>query len=49
MPYLEKALQAREDYLDVAKSLQGIYSQLGMDSKADAMKARIETMEAAQG
>lgn len=45
MPYLEKALQAREDYLDVARSLQGIYYQLGMDSKADAMKVRIEAME----
>lgn len=45
MPYLEKALESRKDYLDVARSLQGIYSQLGMDSKADAMKVRIEQIE----
>ena len=47
LPYLEKALESKPDYIDVAKSLYGIYEQLGMTSKADAMKARIESMEAA--
>lgn len=44
-PYLEKALAAKPDYLDVAKSLRGIYEQLGETSKADAMKAKIEVIE----
>ncbi|TVZ51458.1 tetratricopeptide repeat protein [Dokdonia sp. Hel_I_53] len=46
LPYLEKALEFRSDYIAVARSLYGIYEQLGMTSKADAMKARIETLEA---
>ncbi len=46
IPYLEKALESRADYIAVARSLYGIYEQLGMTSKADAMKARIETIEA---
>jgi len=45
VPYLEKALVAKPDYLDVAKSLYGIYEQLGETSKADAMKATIEKLE----
>lgn len=45
MPYLEKALESRSSNIDVARSLQGIYSQLGMDSKADAMKVKIEELE----
>lgn len=50
LPYLEKALESKPDYIDVARSLYGIYEQLGMTSKADAMKARVETMEqASQG
>lgn len=44
-PYLEKALAAKPDYIDVAKSLYGIYEQLGETSKADAMKATIEKLE----
>lgn len=44
-PYLEKALAAKPDYLDVANSLRGIYEQLGETSKADAMKAKIEAIE----
>lgn len=48
MPYLEKALEAKPDYIDVAKSLRGIYSQLGMDSKSDAMKVKIESLESGQ-
>ncbi len=49
LPYLEKALESKPDYIDVAKSIYGIYEQLGMTSKADAMKTRIENMEASQG
>jgi tetratricopeptide (TPR) repeat protein len=45
VPYLEKALAAKPDYLDVARSLYGIYEQLGETSKADAMKANIEKLE----
>jgi len=45
VPYLEKALVAKPDYLDVARSLYGIYEQLGETSKADAMKATIEKLE----
>ena len=45
VPYLEKALAAKPDYLDVARSLYGIYEQLGDTSKADAMKATIEKLE----
>lgn len=45
VPYLEKALLAKSDYIDVARSLFGIYEQLGETSKADAMKAKIETLE----
>ncbi|WP_298324908.1 tetratricopeptide repeat protein [uncultured Dokdonia sp.] len=45
VPYLEKALTAKPDYLDVARSLYGIYEQLGETSKADAMKANIEKLE----
>ncbi len=44
-PYLEKALEARPDYLEVARSLYAIYEQLGQTSKADALKAKIEVME----
>ncbi len=49
MPYLEKALEARPDYLEVAKSLYGIYQQLGETSKADAVKAKIDVLEAGGG
>lgn len=45
VPYLKKALAAKPDYIDVAKSLYGIYEQLGDTSNADAMKAKIETLE----
>ncbi|MFT5890337.1 MAG: tetratricopeptide (TPR) repeat protein [Dokdonia sp.] len=50
-PYLEKALENRSDEKDSARSLElartlyGIYQQLGETSKADEMKARIETLD----
>ncbi|MFC4633211.1 tetratricopeptide repeat protein [Dokdonia ponticola] len=50
-PYLEKALENRtgEDNparsLELSRTLYGIYQQLGETSKADAMKAKIETLE----
>ena len=51
-PYLEKALENRSDdakgiarSLELSRTLYGIYQQLGETSKADAMKAKIETLE----
>ena len=50
-PYLEKALENQTGEkgvarsLELAKTLYGIYQQLGDTSKADAMKARVETLE----
>ena len=46
MPYLEKALAAKPDYLGVAKTLYNIYQQLGESSKADEVKAKIDALEA---
>ncbi len=45
MPYLEKALAAKPDYLGVAKTLYNIYQQLGESSKADEVKAKIDALE----
>ncbi len=45
MPYLEKALEAKPDYLGVAKTLYNIYQQLGETSKADGVKATIDSLE----
>ena len=44
--YLEQALNIKPDYLNVAITLRSIYEQLGETSLADAMKAKIETLEA---
>jgi tetratricopeptide (TPR) repeat protein len=44
--YLEQALEIKPDYLNVAITLRSIYEQLGETSLADAMKAKIETLEA---
>lgn len=44
IPYLEKSMESKAT-LPVGESLYGIYQQLNMTSKADAMKARIETIE----
>lgn len=46
MPYLEKALAEKPDYLGVAKTLYNIYQQLGETSKADEVKAKIDELEA---
>jgi tetratricopeptide (TPR) repeat protein len=46
MPYLEKALAEKPDYLGVAKTLYNIYQQLGETSKADEVKAKIDALEA---
>lgn len=44
-PFLVKALEAKPDYLGVAKTLYNIHQQLGESSAADAMKAKIEALE----
>lgn len=50
-PYLEKALEHRSvekgtaRSLELARTLYGIYQQLGETSKADTMKAKIEILE----
>ncbi len=45
MPYLEKALEAKPENVQVARSLYGIYQQLDMQSKADAIKSKIDALE----
>jgi len=47
--YLEKALEAKPDYLSVASTLRSIYEQLGETSLADEMKVKIEALEASAG
>lgn len=51
-PYLEKALEYRSSdkkevarSIELARTLYGIYQQLGETSKADTMKAKIEILE----
>lgn len=44
IPYLEKALEANPEYLDVARTLYNIYGQLGESSKADQMKALVDKL-----
>ncbi len=51
-PYLEKALEYRSGdekeigrSIELARTLYGIYQQTGETSKADIMKAKIETLE----
>ncbi|RMB59533.1 tetratricopeptide repeat protein [Dokdonia sinensis] len=45
MPYLEKALAAKPQNIQVARSLYGIYQQLDMQSKADTIKSKIDALE----
>ncbi|MBT0608725.1 tetratricopeptide repeat protein [Aequorivita echinoideorum] len=44
IPYLEKAVELNPENKGVARTLMNIYSQMGEDSKAKAMKAKIEAM-----
>lgn len=47
-PYLESALEAGSDNIEVVRTLKGIYSQLGEDEKFKAMKVRLQEMEGGQ-
>lgn len=44
-PFLEKTLAIKPKNIGVAKTLYNIHQQLGEDSKADAMKAKIDALE----
>ncbi|WP_290629259.1 tetratricopeptide repeat protein [Altibacter sp.] len=45
VPYLEAAFQARPDNVEYARTLMNIYSQLGQEAKASAMKAKVQELE----
>jgi hypothetical protein len=45
MPYLEAATESSPSNLEIRRTLMNIYSQLGMDDKYKAAKAKIEEME----
>jgi tetratricopeptide (TPR) repeat protein len=45
MPYLESATQTAPNNIEIQRTLMNIYSQLGMDDKYKAAKAKIEEME----
>lgn len=45
MPYLEAALNDRTDNIELVRTLSNIYSQLGMDDKFKATKARLIELE----
>lgn len=45
LPYLESAVQSSPDNLEVFRTLMNLYSQLGMDDKYKAAKAKLAEME----
>lgn len=45
VPYLEEALQARENDVNIMRTLMNIYSILAEDAKFKEMKSRIEAIE----
>ena len=48
LPYLESAVEQKGDNVELIRTLMNIYSQLGMDDKFKAMKAKLSTMEGGQ-
>lgn len=44
-PFLQKALSKKPNNIGVAKTLYNIHQQLGENSEADAMKAKIDALE----
>ncbi|MDC8004133.1 tetratricopeptide repeat protein [Aureisphaera galaxeae] len=44
LPYLESAVRAKDDNVELVRTLMNIYSQLGKDSEYKAMKAKLESM-----
>lgn len=45
MPYLESATQSAPKNIEIRRTLMNIYSQLGMDDKYKAEKAKVEELE----
>jgi len=45
LPYLEAAVKSSPDNLEVFRTLMNLYSQLGMDDKYKAAKAKLAEME----
>ena len=48
VPYLEKAVELSPDNANLVRTLMNIYSQVGMDDKYKATKAKLEAMEGGQ-
>lgn len=49
IPYLEKALELKENNIDAARTLMNIYSAIGETEKFKAMKAKVAEMEETTG
>lgn len=45
LPYLERASKVSPDNIEVVRTMMNMYSQLGMDDKFKAAKAKLESME----
>ncbi len=45
LPYLERASETAPDNVEVVRTMMNMYSQLGMNDKFKATKARLESME----
>lgn len=45
LPFLERASKSAPDNVEVVRTLMNMYSQLGMDDKFKATKAKLESME----
>lgn len=45
LPYLEKALKINPNNAQVTRTMMNIYSQIGEDAKAKALKTKLETLE----
>ena len=48
LPYLEAASEDRPENLELIRTLMNIYSQLGMDDKQKAAKAKLDSLEGGQ-
>ena len=48
IPYLESAVNLRADNIELVRTLMNLYDQVGNDSKAKAMKAKLQQMEGGQ-
>ncbi len=48
IPYLESAVQAKGDNVELVRTLMNIYTQVGQDDKYKAMKAKLQALEGGQ-